>query len=570
MPPVHERCSNAAGPRVAAAPHHVAASRRSSRPRQSAGTVAAAQEGAGGADLTQAGAERLQEFCNTFPDLSEEVLASLIGINPALVLQDPAQVRSKLDALAQAAGVPLIKAALLAAKVPAALDRPAADVAAKIAATASEVGISAEAQVDLYVAQPAMWQVNQPALIRDRLDTLATRLGVPLAAAAELVGRQPMLLAIAPPTIANTLSGVGECLGLGWQEAADLVAAMPVVLALDKGLMRLSVSGVSAATGVPVASLLRLLTRCLGLVSVPTELLSSSIEVLAADLGVAPEGIVALMTQQPTLLCTQPATLQGALDTVSSALAIERGAALGVLVQQPALLYDFTLETAASRIEALAATFNTSQDAMRAAAAAQPALLVVAPATIRSATSLLGSRMGASLAACLDLLVSDPGSFVLASYGEGLMEAWCARLGLEPEAVGALLGAQPALLEMTPNTVKARLESLVALFQVPLEIAAQLAMKQPALLAIPPNATITRAKNLSLSLRCTMSTASSTIAKEPALLAVLAVHATEMREFMDNASEVGAIYEFYTMDWLQRQAKELQPVRMTSFAGMQR
>ena len=77
-------------------------------------------------------------------------------------------MRSKLEALSLAAGVPLIKAALLAAKVPAALDRPAPDVAAKIASTAAEVGISPEAQVDLYVAQPAMWQINQASLIRDR------------------------------------------------------------------------------------------------------------------------------------------------------------------------------------------------------------------------------------------------------------------------------------------------------------------------------------------------------------------------------------------------------------------
>ena len=129
--PVHERCSNAAGPRVAAAPHHAAAWSRSSLPQRPTGKVAAAQEGmlgagvqpgscvcsqsgfampnadelaarrvsprvaaGGGEDLTQAGAERLQEFCNTFPDLSEEVLAMLIDINPALVLQNPSEVRA--------------------------------------------------------------------------------------------------------------------------------------------------------------------------------------------------------------------------------------------------------------------------------------------------------------------------------------------------------------------------------------------------------------------------------------------------------------------------------------------
>lgn len=53
-----------------------------------------------------------------------------------------------------------------------------------------------------------------------------------------------------------------------------------------------------------------------------------------------------------------------------------------------------------------------------------------------------------------------------------------------------------------------------------------------------------------------MPTAASIIAKEPALLAVLAHHAAQLRgPYVDNVSEVGAAYEYYTMEWLQRQVR---------------
>lgn len=61
--------------------------------------------------------------------------------------------------------------------------------------------------------------------------------------------------------------------------------------------------------------------------------------------------------------------------------------------------------------------------------------------------------------------------------------------------------------------LRARLESLAALFDVPSPAAAQLLLRHPALAAIPPNVTITRAKQLSLALRCSMARAGELIAK---------------------------------------------------------
>jgi hypothetical protein len=81
------------------------------------------------------------------------------------------------------------------------------------------------------------------------------------------------------------------------------------------------------------------------------------------------------------------------------------------------------------------------------------------------------------------------------------------------QAVSVLIATHPALLEMSPNTLKARMESLAALFDVPAAAAAQLLLRHPGLAAIPPNVTITRAKGLSMALRCSMSRAGELIAK---------------------------------------------------------
>jgi hypothetical protein len=82
-----------------------------------------------------------------------------------------------------------------------------------------------------------------------------------------------------------------------------------------------------------------------------------------------------------------------------------------------------------------------------------------------------------------------------------------------PQAVSVLIATHPALLEMSPNTLKARMESLAALFDVPAAAAAQLLLRHPGLAAIPPNVTITRAKGLSMGLRCSMARAGELIAK---------------------------------------------------------
>ncbi|GFR42169.1 hypothetical protein Agub_g2908, partial [Astrephomene gubernaculifera] len=172
----------------------------------------------------------------------------------------------------------------------------------------------------------------------------------------------------------------------------------------------------------------------------------------------------------------------------------------------------------------------------------------------------------------LEVARSEPGAFVLSALQDSLLSAWSSRLELPSEAVRQLLEAQPALLELTATTVKARLESLAALLGVPLPLAMQLVLKHPALVAVPPNATITRAKNVATALRVSMQTSASLIAKEPALLGVLAHCGAEARAcgLADAAGEVAAAYEYWTLEWLQRQLREARPARNTSFAGLDR
>ncbi|GIL77427.1 hypothetical protein Vretimale_2998 [Volvox reticuliferus] len=523
-------------------------------------------------DLYREGAERLRAFMAVLPELAEHeaVLGALLSSNPELVVADPQEVRKQLEALSEALGVSLLRVARLAGRVSTVWERTPGESAGKVRDMASELGVSMEAALDLYGSQPGIWAVNHPSIIKDRLDVLATKLGLPLPDVVGLVGRQALLWVVPPIHVASTVGDIAAGLGLTPAEAMELIARVPPVVTVEKRLMRLSVQGVCSTTGVPVPALLELLSRNLGLVAVPTELMAASLERLAADVACRPEDVVALMTKQPTLLCAQYGTIQAALELVELGLGVDRSAALAVLASQPLLMYDTTADTMASRLEALGAAFGLAPDAARQLAASQPALLVVAPATLRSAVSLVGASTGSTLAECLELARSDPGAFIMVTLQDSLLEAWSARLELPPEAVSAMLVAQPALLELTPTTVKARLESLAALFGVPLGIAAQLALKHTALAAVPPNATITRAKNISMALRISMQGAANIIAKEPAMLAVLAYGAAELRGsgVADDVGEVGAAYEFYTMDWLQRQLKEMQPTRVTSFATL--
>lgn len=85
-----------------------------------------------------------------------------------------------------------------------------------------------------------------------------------------------------------------------------------------------------------------------------------------------------------------------------------------MLCAQPCLMYETTVDTLVSRIQSLATTFGLPDaDAARALAREQPALMVVAPATVRSAASAVGAALGGSLADCLALAKSDPGSFMM-------------------------------------------------------------------------------------------------------------------------------------------------------------
>ena len=189
------------------------------------------------------------------------------------------------------------------------------------------------------------------------------------------------------------------------------------------------------------------------------------------------------------------------------------------------------------------------------------------------------------------------GYFGGSAVGARLAEAWASQLGMAPAAVGALIRAQPALVEVPPNVLRARLEGLGALLDAPAVAVAQLVLKHAALAAVPPNATITRAKNLATALGCSMARAAELIAKAPALLAVPGEELRAARleaaaaaaalgaaggagggggggggggPLHERLLDVCAAYEFFTGQWLAAQAKAAAPARDTSFSALHR
>lgn len=189
------------------------------------------------------------------------------------------------------------------------------------------------------------------------------------------------------------------------------------------------------------------------------------------------------------------------------------------------------------------------------------------------------------------------GFFGGSAVGARLAEAWASQLGMAPAAVGALVRAQPALVEVPPNVLRARLEGLGALLDAPAVAVAQLVLKHAALAAVPPNATITRSKNLATALGCSMARAAELVAKAPAVLAVPAeaLRSTRLEAAAAAAALAGgggggnsggggggaqplherlldvcAAYEFYTGQWLAAQAKAAAPPRETSFSSLHR
>ncbi len=71
----------------------------------------------------------------------------------------------------------------------------------------------------------------------------------------------------------------------------------------------------------------------------------------------------------------------------------------------------------------------------------------------------------------------------------------------------------------------------------------------------------------SLTLLLPAATVAGIIAKQPVLLAV---PPAALKPYAADVLELSAVYEFYTLDWLQQAAKDQQPQRPTSFASIHR
>ncbi|GAX81753.1 hypothetical protein CEUSTIGMA_g9181.t1 [Chlamydomonas eustigma] len=517
-------------------------------------------------------AAKLAAFCAMFPELDSEVMTVLVHGNPEAVSAPPAQTRAKLEAVAKELKIDIVLAAKLTGKVPATWSRSLESLRQRLEPLSVELGVDMRTAVSMIASQPAAWAIKTPSLVKEKLLPLAESLGVPLPVLVTLIGKQPIMWLIKSTQVENTVAQVASQLGLTKEAALQQVVKMPVLVALERKLLVLGINALSSTMDVPLSRLQYLISKRLGLVTVPAEVLGANIETLAAVLDVDINMVLEVVIRQPTLFASQAANIATAIDVLSTALKIPRPAALEILIKQPALAYDFTAQSISSRLEALSMIFEISVEEMMSLAAEEPALLVITSNTIRAALNAFMEQMNQDPRVCLQLLVDDPAAFVMLGYLGNSIDQWGSRLGLEREAVTKLVTTQPALLEMSPNTVKARLESLAALFEIPIEIATQLVIKHPALATIPPNATITKAKNISLALGCSMQTSAMLMAKEPGILCCCAAPPGELnrdlKPHIEDVLEVVAAYEFYTMDWIQRQARELNPQLVTSFSKM--
>eukprot|EP00798_Chlamydomonas_sp_ICE-L_P003195 gene3195-13213_t len=444
-------------------------------------------------------ASMLKSFCNAFPEFSDEVLGLLLTKVPPILSTPKEEVRSKFKALSSAMGVSLVTAAKLVGKAPVVWEWPVETTMEKLGLIATALSdIPLGLVTELVVAQPTIWALDEVHLIADRVDTLSGRLGLPVEDMVRLISKQPMLWAVNDRHIRNNVPAVASALGLTIPQAADMVARMPVVIAVEPNLLRLEVVGLSATMGVPLERLLQLMQRCLGLVSVPAEIVGANVENIRLVLDVAVEDVLDLVVKQPTLLCTQLGNIDMAMSSLCAVLPISRSQALALLTREPALLYDLDEGAIQSRLEALAAAFETPAKEIAALIPSVPSLLVIAPSTIKACLDVFRTQLLRSPKDCLQLVVQDTASFLMLGpqANAETVEQWSSRLQISPQMVSRLIREQPALLDLSPTTVKARLETLSALFGVPLEITIQLVLKHPALAVIPPNTTITRVKGI--------------------------------------------------------------------------
>ncbi|KAF8056875.1 hypothetical protein HT031_006219 [Scenedesmus sp. PABB004] len=551
--------------------------------RRRRGRAAAVAPADGGSELwtpqtdaaLRGAASQLRGLVDALPELPDEVQGGLAVRVPGLLELPPAEVRARLEALAGALGLGLAPTARLISKVPLLWNRSPEAAAAKLGAVGAELGVGGEAAAALLISAPALASVNMPGVVRERVERVGDALGTSTAQAAESLGRQPMLWVVGRGDVRSPVPALASSLGLSAAEAAGLVERMPVLLACETAWLRLNVTDLAASSGLPRASLVDLLARYPALAALPAGALAQGFEELASALEVSIADVAGLVAAQPTLLLAKPPAILGAMDVLCAALRLPSPSdALALLVCAPGLLYDITPASVASRLEQLAVVLADDAEAARAAALRQPALLVVPASALQQALASAAAQLGRPSGELRELLLSDPGALLGLGYmggPQGQAETWAARLGLDPQAVAVLVSSQPGLLDLPPTTLRARLESLGALLEVPAAAAAQLVLKHAGLAAVPPNATITRAKGLSIALRCSLARAAELVAKVPALLAVPAAllgPGAVAGTPVDTLLDVCATYEFYTSSWIMAAAKERAPSRMTSFAGL--
>jgi hypothetical protein len=513
-------------------------------------------------------AARLQEFTQAFSDLPQDAVAALAATLPGLGAEGAAaKSRARLQAIVAAANgassssstLPLASAARLVARCPQLWARDPSAVGQRIAAIAAELSsasgassssppsVSLEDSAALLRALPQFAaDVTTPGAAAERVQRTADALGVRLADAARLVAKQPLLCSIPKEDVRCPPALLAERLGLsgggagGAEAGAAFAADAPVALALRPEWLRMSVPAAAAATGLREADVERLLARSPPLAAADAIDFAEGVETAAQAFfgGVRAEAVLDVLLRQPTLLAAQAPVIERALDTLAGAVEDmfveeqggeeqEKGGdaaspqqqqqrpsapglpprerALRMLVEQPSLLYEAAASTEAllTRLDELAAALGLS------ASSSSSSPRVAAFCASVAQPALLAISPG-TLRAALSALRNASGGSGTNNNAAASVELLRADPGAAVRLAYASGGAAAA----------ATLDSWASQLSLPRAAVAAMAATQPALLDMAPTTLKARVESLAALFSVRAASAAQLLLRHPALASV--------------------------------------------------
>ncbi|KAF5835762.1 hypothetical protein DUNSADRAFT_6902 [Dunaliella salina] len=152
-----------------------------------------------------------------------------------------------------------------------------------------------------------------PALVRQRLDELASMSGLELAAVASLVSFAPVVWERPPQALGNQVTSLSKELSLEPKEVANLLAVVPPILNVSQPTIikdRLETLGDRLRVRGGPGAAARQVMRQPVLWSVPAQHIQSNIPTIASSLAISDEEAISLVARVPVVVSLEPQLLQ--------------------------------------------------------------------------------------------------------------------------------------------------------------------------------------------------------------------------------------------------------------------